>query len=266
MSGPPGTTFVQWGTGFTPNSTAKFHVKKPDGTEYDPWDQAIDSIGHFEVSYTAPWNKTPGTYTWWLIDGPTSQKSNEVSYLIEGKLGELHHFDITRDGINQILNQKPKVPFPIRIQARDYAGNLVTAFNGEVSLSLVGPGLISPNKITLVSGDGSNNVSISEPSVYIKIHGQSGVIVGDSNLFTVDMSFPVFGNVNGCVVKSSSGEAVEGATVKLGKSPFMDVERSTMQTVQDAMQLVLCGPGQILCLGNPGRPGQHHPLGGRERQ
>ena len=84
MSWPPGTTFVQWGTGFTPSSTAKFHVKKPDGTEYNPRDQAIDGNGHFEVSSTAPWDQAPGTYTWWLIDGPTGVKSNEVSYEVTG--------------------------------------------------------------------------------------------------------------------------------------------------------------------------------------
>jgi hypothetical protein len=84
MSGPPGTTFVQWGTGFTPNGSAKLHVKKPDGTEYEPWDQDIDASGHFEVTYTTPWNKPPGAYTWWAIDGPTGAKSNEVQYQITG--------------------------------------------------------------------------------------------------------------------------------------------------------------------------------------
>ncbi len=54
MSGPPGTTFVQWGTGFTPNSTATLHFKKPDGTEYPTLQQPMDAIGHFEIYYTAP--------------------------------------------------------------------------------------------------------------------------------------------------------------------------------------------------------------------
>lgn len=33
MSVPPGTTFVKWGTGFTPNGTATLHFLKPDGSE-----------------------------------------------------------------------------------------------------------------------------------------------------------------------------------------------------------------------------------------
>ncbi len=82
MSGPPGTTFVEWGTGFTPNSTATLHFKKPDGTEYPTQPQAMDAIGHFEINYTAPWDKPPGTYTWWAVDGVTKAKSNEVSYVV----------------------------------------------------------------------------------------------------------------------------------------------------------------------------------------
>ena len=82
MSGPPGTTFVEWGTGFTPNSTAVLHFKKPDGTEYQTKDQAITPDGLFQTEYTAPLDKPPGRYTWWAIDGPTQRKSNEVSYEI----------------------------------------------------------------------------------------------------------------------------------------------------------------------------------------
>jgi len=82
MSGLPGTTFTEWGTGFTPNSTATLHFRKPDGTEHTPIPQGIDSIGHFEIIYTAPIDKEPGTHTWWGIDDSTGIKSNEVSYEI----------------------------------------------------------------------------------------------------------------------------------------------------------------------------------------
>uniref|UniRef100_UPI004056383A CARDB domain-containing protein n=1 Tax=Candidatus Electronema sp. TaxID=2698783 RepID=UPI004056383A len=83
MSGVPGTTFTQWGTGFTPNSTATLHFKKPDGTEYPTQQQAMDSTGHFETKYTAPLDKAPGQYTWWAVDGPTGISSNQVTYTIE---------------------------------------------------------------------------------------------------------------------------------------------------------------------------------------
>ncbi len=82
MSGPPGTTFAQWGTGFTPNGTATLHFLKPDGTEYPTVSQQLDSIGHFDITYTAPSNKPLGKYSWWAIDDTTGIKSNVVTYKI----------------------------------------------------------------------------------------------------------------------------------------------------------------------------------------
>jgi hypothetical protein len=244
MSGPPGTTFVEWGTDFTPNSTATLHFKKPDLTEYPTRQVDLDSIGHFEITYTAPWNKPPGTYTWWAINDTTGGKSNEVSYVIEGVAGELHHFDITMDGDHLIGNQKVKVAFPIRVQAHDYANNAVTAFNGEVFLSLAGPGLISPNKITVVNGDQSAKVTISEPSEITKIHGQSGTMVGDSNEFSVYATVTVLGSVKSRVIKSSGGEAVEGATVKLAKSPLGPMDKSTQTGSSGFYEFTNVAPGR----------------------
>jgi hypothetical protein len=79
-SGRPGTTFLQKGSGFTPNDLALIHVKKPDGTEFPTMKQQIDNSGHFEISYTSALDKQPGIYTWWAIDGSTGRKSNEVKF------------------------------------------------------------------------------------------------------------------------------------------------------------------------------------------
>ena len=91
-TGYPGRVFVQWGDGFSPNSSATFHVKKPDGTQFATKQQAIDATGHFEIRYTIPANRTPGTYTWWAVDGPTGKKSNVVSYIItaDSGVGSVH--------------------------------------------------------------------------------------------------------------------------------------------------------------------------------
>jgi hypothetical protein len=89
MSGPPGTTFTEWGTGFTSNSTATLHFKKPDGTEYPTQAQPIDAIGHFEISYTAPYEKPPGIYTWWAVDGVTGKVSNSVDYEVTSQAAVL---------------------------------------------------------------------------------------------------------------------------------------------------------------------------------
>ena len=83
MSGPPGTTFVQWGTGFTPDGTATLHFRKPDNTEYPVVEQPIDVTGGFSIEYTVAEGETAGTYTWWAVDVPTGSKSNELSYVIE---------------------------------------------------------------------------------------------------------------------------------------------------------------------------------------
>jgi hypothetical protein len=82
MSGPAGTTFVQWGTGFTPNSSATLYFPKHDGVNDSSMQTSIDSIGHFEISYPSGTNKPPGSYSWYAIDGPTGKKSNTVTYTI----------------------------------------------------------------------------------------------------------------------------------------------------------------------------------------
>jgi len=94
MSGPPGTTFAEWGTGFTPYGTATLHFRKPDGTEYPTLIQHLDSIGHFDISYAAPIDKPVGVHTWWAIDDTTRVKSNEVSYVITAQApGSLTVYD-----------------------------------------------------------------------------------------------------------------------------------------------------------------------------
>ncbi len=88
MSGPPGATFTQWATGFTPDGVAALHFKKPDGTEYPSHNQSLDSQGHFEVEYTSSVEKPAGSYIWWAVDVTTGIKSNEVNYTIENSMGD----------------------------------------------------------------------------------------------------------------------------------------------------------------------------------
>ena len=85
MSGPAGTTFTQIGTGFSPNSIAILHFRKPDGNEYTPQPQLINANGTFSIPYTAPSSKAPGNYTWWGVDGVTEVSSNSITYTITVK-------------------------------------------------------------------------------------------------------------------------------------------------------------------------------------
>lgn len=82
--GKAGDTISQWGTGFTPNSTATLYFKKPDGTEYPPFAQVIDGNGKFSIDYTIPTDKPTGSYSWWwwAVDGPSGKKSNIITYTI----------------------------------------------------------------------------------------------------------------------------------------------------------------------------------------
>jgi Protein of unknown function (DUF1566) len=82
LSGSTGDIFVQWGNGFTPNSTATLHIQKPDGTEYPTQQQALDTYGHFSINYPITANKPAGTYRWWLVDNSTGTKSQTIRYKI----------------------------------------------------------------------------------------------------------------------------------------------------------------------------------------
>ncbi|MEI6262874.1 MAG: hypothetical protein WCR46_23615, partial [Deltaproteobacteria bacterium] len=82
IAGPPGTTFTEWGYGFTPDHDVTLHFRKPDGTEYATQTVHTSSAGYFSISYTAPSNKAPGTYTWWAVDDHTGTPSSLVSYQI----------------------------------------------------------------------------------------------------------------------------------------------------------------------------------------
>jgi len=81
MTAKQGTTVSQWGTGFTANSMATLHFRKPDGTEFTPLAQAIKADGSFSLSYTIPSDRPAGTYTWWGVDS-TGKSNNTVSYII----------------------------------------------------------------------------------------------------------------------------------------------------------------------------------------
>ena len=152
MSGVPGTTFTQWGTGFTPNSTATLHFKKPDGTEYPTQQQAMDSSGHFETQYTAPADKEPGQYIWWAVDGPTGISSNQVTYTIEEPTKGYFSF-------NAISSQVLQFPFSVAVTARNADGTIKTELNGNVELSS-NIGRTNPERIPLVNGQWTGNLTL----------------------------------------------------------------------------------------------------------
>jgi hypothetical protein len=175
MSGLPGTTFVEWGTGFTPNGTATLRFKKPDQSEYPPLlKQPLDNIGHFEITYKAPLNKPLGNYCWWAIDDQTKRESNPVCYqIIDGTgtvTGRLHENSASGKAISgakvtwgggQPATTKsdgsfelPKVP----------AGNQVITFSMTGYITYQRPVVVVPGQITYV-GDRWLVLNTPDPTV-----------------------------------------------------------------------------------------------------
>ncbi len=212
LSGPPGTTFTLQGNHFTPSSTATLHFQRPDGTEYPTKTQPIDSSGNFETTYTAPTDKAPGTYAWLAVNGQTAAKSNVVSYVIEGTAGALHHFTFSSIDAQQVAHS-----FPITIEARDYADNLVTSFNGEATLSLTVDAYITPNWVGFDNGRATADVTILEPFFMVAIQALSGNIGGESNRFAVTDTGSYVGRIVSYVVDNgaNNNQPLAGATVTL---------------------------------------------------
>jgi hypothetical protein len=143
LSGSTGDIFVQWGNGFTANSTATLHIQKPDGTEYPTQPQALDANGHFSINYPIPANKPAGTYRWWLVDNSTGTKSQTIRYKIIplkniAKLyGTLH--SNTNNG-SALANAKVSVGLKTILTAKDgsFALNQIAAGQQIVTFSKIG--------------------------------------------------------------------------------------------------------------------------------
>ncbi|MEW6110372.1 MAG: hypothetical protein AB1632_14575 [Nitrospirota bacterium] len=83
-SGQQGVTFYIRGSGFSPNASVQYHVRKPDGTEYPPSDftDKVDGVGNFYHSYTCHCGNQIGTYVIWVIDKSTGKSTNTISEVV----------------------------------------------------------------------------------------------------------------------------------------------------------------------------------------
>jgi hypothetical protein len=83
-SGQQGTTFYIRGSGFSPNASVEYHVRKPDGSEYPPgvFSGKVDSYGNFNHIYTSQCTTQIGTYTVWVIDNLTRKGTNTIAELV----------------------------------------------------------------------------------------------------------------------------------------------------------------------------------------
>ncbi len=227
MFGPPGETFAQWGTGFTPDSTATLHFEMPDGTEYPTDSQSIDSTGHFETTYTTQYDKPAGTYTWWAIDGPTGVKSNEISYEITDAFYaiEVEGFDINTSHDNTAMAVGPPDECTSPCDWQDGPGYFVSLGGGYIIATMErwfsdGPGA-DMRIFEVGSRQGGSNESFdvyissdsSDENNWIKVadnaHNDSGKVYASIDIAGNSGSYKYVS----IVVGGSGGRATSGADI-----------------------------------------------------
>lgn len=176
MEGPPGTTFVQWGTGFTPNSTATLHFLKPDGMEYPTQAQPTDPIGHFEITYPAPYDKPPGIYTWWAVDGVTGKMSNCVDYEITPLSASLSVTPVNPQSDESFYGKFFPSSDPAQLVTGGTTSTIIAA-DGQSRL-LLRMMAASPCQVTVsVPGDVAENGGLTSLSGSLDDSPQSSVVV-----------------------------------------------------------------------------------------
>ena len=87
-------------------------------------------------------------------------------------------------GFDFIPTQAVNVPFAIRVRALDAENNLVTTYNGAVTLSDATLTIV-PTTTLLVNGVATPTVTIAQPAVGTQITARAGDLTGVSNPFNV---------------------------------------------------------------------------------
>jgi probable HAF family extracellular repeat protein len=118
----PGDTVIQSGIGFTPNSTATLHFRKPDNSEFTPLSQAIGSDGTFSINYIIPTDRTPGEYIWWAVD-ISGLVSNEVRFTVASAVGYNVSGRVLYDGTG-------RAGLPLTLTGGGYSWTASTDSNG----------------------------------------------------------------------------------------------------------------------------------------
>jgi len=76
---PAGIAVNIHGTGFSAGSTATLYAKNPDGSQSGILSMGISPDGSFNLNHLFPTGYPPGTYLFWVVDGPTGRFSNRVN-------------------------------------------------------------------------------------------------------------------------------------------------------------------------------------------
>jgi hypothetical protein len=77
-----GASVMLTGTGFTPNRTAMSHLRRPDGTEYNPLRLRTDQHGELVHNIDTSMMSI-GTFELWVEDEAVSIVSNRIQFTVE---------------------------------------------------------------------------------------------------------------------------------------------------------------------------------------
>jgi hypothetical protein len=125
-----------------------------------------------------------------------------------GRLGNFDHFEFSTISSPQSVG----VPFSVTIIAKDPSGNLLSTFNGWVSLSTAGN--VSPITVYLTNGSWTGNVTVFEGGSNIQIMASGGGLWGASDPFSTTGMISGAGNIGG-YVKDNLDNPLFGATIRL---------------------------------------------------
>ena len=125
-----------------------------------------------------------------------------------GSFGDLDHFSFSQISSPQSVG----VPFSVTITAMDANGNMVTNFNGGVTLS--NGGSVSPMNVKFINGVWNGNVTIIEGGCNNSLIASGGGAQGTSNQFITTGQVANTGRIEG-EVKDNRGNLLSGATVYL---------------------------------------------------
>ena len=77
-----GDSFIETGSGFTPNRTAISHLLKPDGSEYNTLRFRIDEHGEFSHKIDTVMLDN-GTFELWAEDEASKAVSNRIQFTVQ---------------------------------------------------------------------------------------------------------------------------------------------------------------------------------------
>ena len=77
-----GDVFFMTGTGFTPNRTAMSHLRRPDGSEYNPLRLRTNDRGEFSHRMDTIMLDL-GTFEIWVEDEASNSASNKLQFTVQ---------------------------------------------------------------------------------------------------------------------------------------------------------------------------------------